>query len=85
MDEAHLQAALQQIIEAYRDHEPEFPEVSIVARGIRHDDHWWYVPVYRHGPPTPRVYPFYDHLNALEALIRRELKVDVLFVPARAA
>ena len=85
MDEATLRTELTALLAGYRQQQPEFPEVSIASRGMRHEGNWWYVPVVNLGPPSDRVYPYYDHLNAVEALVKRRLDIDVLFVPARAA
>ncbi|NUP98353.1 MAG: hypothetical protein HUU35_00720 [Armatimonadetes bacterium] len=73
---------VRRFFDQYRHEVPGFPSVEIVLAGVKEDRGWYYVPVARRDTSL-RAYHYYDHLNAIETRLRRELGLDVLFVPAR--
>ena len=68
----------------YRAEHPDLPALSVSAESVRRDGEWYEIAVVAVNRPA-RAYPFYDHLTALESILRDEHDVDVLLVPARAA
>jgi hypothetical protein len=86
MDEQKVVQCVREAVEAYRSEWPKFPEVVIPEGGARQDDDWFYVAVSRRPPyDDMRAFEYYDHLNAIEKLLKQEHGIKVLLVPARAA
>jgi hypothetical protein len=76
--------AVRKEFDSYRQGVVDFPAVDLIEQGVRQDDQWYYIPVIRHDVKL-RAYMYYDHLNAIESLLKEDYGVDVLFVPAGVA
>ncbi len=74
----------QQVIDAVSKHlknqHPGGAELKVLARGIRHEQEWWYVPVRPNVQPARR-YEYYEALAEVENELQKSEGITVLLVP----
>lgn len=62
-------------------HQPDGVPLEVIAKGLRNDGDWWYVPVRLTGEIAKPSH-FFDELAEAEIEIKDKEKIEVLFVPA---
>jgi hypothetical protein len=62
-------------------HQPQGYRLSVERQGIKQDDGWWLVTVVP-DPPDVNAYDYSHHLTEVEDLLREEMGLKVLLVPA---
>ena len=74
----------QQVVDLVRRyllrHQNHGLSIDVVAKAVRHDGNWWYVPVRPNA--EPRTYQYYDILADVETEIVDNEHINILLVPS---